>query len=79
MATFPDLPPPITPDSPTESDPAHLPVEPDDGAPAPAGVRLTSSFRSFHTAFALHFLANPQFMLAAAFRWPRARASLYPA
>lgn len=74
MATFPeipDLPTPITPDSPP---PSELPVEPDEGA----GAIRVRSHGVMKTAAAMHFMANRQFMFAAAFRWPRTSASLRP-
>ena len=72
MATLPnvpDLPTPITPDRP---EPIELPVEPDHGVPG----TMTVSQRAGRNGMAFHFLANRQFMFAAAFRWPRTSASL---
>jgi hypothetical protein len=84
----PDLPTPITPD-PTETDPSQLPVEPEldpaanpSTAPrlsvAPSQARIASRSGFLHTAMALRFRANRQFMRAAAFRWPGTKASFIP-
>jgi hypothetical protein len=80
----PDLPTPITPD-PTETDPSQLPVEPELDPSIPADAkrsstvvlrdRVASRVGSLHTAMALRFMANRQFMRAAAFRWPGTKAS----
>lgn len=82
----PDLPTPITTPDPVESDPSQLPVEPELDPANPAKPLSVASFfmprkisgrvRLFHTATALRFMANRQFMRAAAFRWPTAKASL---
>lgn len=82
----PDLPTPITTPDPVESDPSQLPVEPelDPANPAkPLSVasfripkKITDRVRLLHTATALRFMANRQFMRAAAFRWPMAKASM---
>jgi hypothetical protein len=82
----PDLPTPITTPDPVESDPSQLPVEPelDPANPAkPMSVagfliprKITNRARLLHTATALRFMANRQFMRAAAFRWPTAKASI---
>ena len=81
----PDLPTPITTPDPVESDPTQLPVEPelDPANPARplsftnlfAAMKAPGRARSFHAATALRFLANRQFMRAAAFRWPTIKAS----
>ncbi|RZL56719.1 MAG: hypothetical protein EOP70_06025 [Variovorax sp.] len=80
MATLPnvpDLPTPITPDG---TPPSELPVEPDEGAGALISVKVDAiRIRPDSTvkiATELHFMANRQFMSAAAFRWPRTSASL---
>ena len=76
MATSPspDLPTPITPDPP---DPGELPVEPDQGPtePAPslqwrAGTAVAAGLCRVRAQLALSQPAHPQFMRAAAFRWP---------
>lgn len=69
LPDVPDLPTPITPDRP---EPIELPVEPDHGIPG----TTTLSQRAGRSDMAFHFLANRQFMFAAAFRWPRASESL---
>lgn len=83
---IPDLPTPITTPDPVESDPSQLPVEPelDPANPAnPLSVKsllmpkkISDRMRFFHAATALRFMANRQFMRAAAFRWPTAKASM---
>lgn len=80
MATSPtpDLPTPITPDPP---DPGELPVEPDQGpagpVPPPAlqflrwRIPVVAGWRQpMRARAALSQPAHPQFMRAAAFRWP---------
>lgn len=70
MATFPDLPTPIT-------EPADLPVQPDEGPGAPPlepsepviPVKVRSGFLS------THFTMNRSFLHAAAFCWPMSRPS----
>lgn len=84
----PDLPTPITTPDPVESDPSQLPVEPelDPANPArPLNVSglwvpraISNRFRSLHTATRLRFMANRQFMRAAAFRWPNTSATSLP-
>ena len=69
LPNIPDLPTPITPDSP---EPIELPVEPDHGI---VGT-ISLNRRAGHDGMEFHFLANRQFMNAAAFRWPRASSSL---
>ncbi|MGJ7579642.1 hypothetical protein ACSFA3_05605 [Variovorax sp. RHLX14] len=69
LPNIPDLPTPITPDRP---EPIELPVEPDRGI---VGT-VMSGHRLGRGGMAFHFLANRQFMCAAAFRWPRASASV---
>ena len=68
MATSPDLPSPITPDGPTQPDPAGLPVEPDQG--------VSSAFRASRLVFPgvalainLSARAPRQFMRVATYRW----------
>jgi len=69
MATSPDLPPPITPDLPDQPDPTDLPVEPDHGITA----RTCADRRVLGTRWTSRFLANRQYMGAAAYRWPLTR------
>jgi hypothetical protein len=82
----PELPTPITTPDPVESDPSQLPVEPELDPASPtkplsvAGFLMAKTIvggtRLLHTATALRFRANRQFMRAASFRWPDAKASM---
>ncbi|HUD34959.1 MAG TPA: hypothetical protein VMR43_18495 [Variovorax sp.] len=81
----PDLPTPITTPDPVESDPSQLPVEPELDPASPTkplsmvslvSRNISDRVRSLHTATALRFMANRQFMRAASFQWPSAKASI---
>lgn len=68
MATSPDLPPPITPDVPTQPDPTDLPVEPDQGVTSALSVRRLV-FPGVALAMHLTSRAPRQFMRVATYRW----------
>ena len=77
LPNIPDLPTPITPDG---SPPSEMPVEPDDGVGTmlsadAASIRIRST-GALKTGTHLHFMANRQFMSAAAFRWPGTSAPM---